>query len=340
MNKLAVQSIPETRSTVRNTIPVLNTAQTGAENFGNKADLSRHNNVPEASVLQNAILNSANFAILTTDEKGIIQLFNAGAEHMFGYTATEVMKKLTPTDFANQQQIIDRAKVLGTYYSTRITSGFEVLVFNAMRGNEDSFEMLCVRKNHSHFSALLSVIALHDEYDEIVGYLFHIVENTALKQAEAKLALLQPQQKLHSQQQPYKMLYVEDNPANLQLVVELIASKPEVSLLTAENGSNGIQIARSEKPDVILLDINLPDMSGFKVLDILRKDTGTKHIPVIALTANNLPMNVDSGLQAGFFRYLTKPFKLNELMDALDAASISASSQRKTTNNPLERIIP
>lgn len=321
---------------MRNKISVLNTAQPGVENFGNNAGLSRQNNVLVASVLQNAILNSATFAIFTTDEKGIIQLFNSGAERIFGYTVTDVINKLTPADFANQQQILDRAKVLGTYYSTRITSGFEVLVFNAMRGNEDSFDMTCVRKNRSHFSALLSVIALHDEYDEIVGYLFHVIDNTDLKQAEAKLALLQPVQKLHSTQ-PYRMLYVEDNPANLQLVVELIASKPGVSLLTAENGGNGIQIARSEKPDVILLDINLPDMSGFKVLDTLRKDPSTSRIPVIALSANDMPMNVDSGMQAGFFRYLTKPIKLNELMDALDAAS--ASTQRKTARNAPARII-
>lgn len=295
-----------------------------------------HNSKASNNSLQQAILNSKNISIFATDAKGAIQVFNTGAEHMFGYTATEVIDKLTPTDFANQQYIIDRAKVLGTYYSTRITSGFEVLVFNAMRGNEDSFEMTCVRKNRSHFSAQLSVNALHDEFDEIVGYLFYVMDNTAIKQAEAKLALLQPLQKFQGAQS-YRMLYVEDNPANLQLVVELIASKQGVSLLTAENGGTGIQIARSEKPDVILLDINLPDMSGFKVLDTLRKDPSTSHIPIIALSANDMPMNVDSGLQAGFFRYLTKPVKLNVLMDALDAAS--ATSQRKTARNAPARII-
>lgn len=291
----------------------------------------------EASVMQNAILNSANFALLTTDEKGVIQFFNTGAEQMFGYTAIDVSRKLKPTDLAYQQRLLERAKVLGTYYSTQIISEFEALVFNAMRGNEDNYEMTCVRKNRSHFSALLTVIALHDEYDEIVGYMFHVIDNTALKQADEQLVQFQPVQK-QQRTDPYKVLYVEDNPANLQLVVELIASKPGVSLLTAENGGYGFEIARNEKPEVILLDINLPDMSGFKVLDMLRKDPATSRIPVIALSANDMPMNVDSGLQAGFFRYLTKPIKLDVLMDALDAASVA--TKRKTAKNaPARKII-
>ena len=91
-------------------------------------------------------------------------------------------------------------------------------------------------------------------------------------------------------------------------------------LLTAVNGHSGIEIARASQPDVILLDINLPDISGFKALEILRSDPATAHIPVIALSANVMPVNIESGLEAGFLRYLTKPINVNEFMEAVDVA--------------------
>jgi PAS domain S-box-containing protein len=116
------------------------------------------------------------------------------------------------------------------------------------------------------------------------------------------------------------MLYVEDNPANLQLVVKIIARRPDLRLLSATNGTAGIEIARAAQPDVILMDINLPGMSGIKAMQILRADTTTAHIPVVALSANAMPRDIERGLQAGFFRYLTKPIKVNEFLDTLDVA--------------------
>ena len=95
---------------------------------------------------------------------------------------------------------------------------------------------------------------------------------------------------------------------------------PEISLLTAVNGNSGIEIARASRPDVILMDINLPDINGNKALEILRSDPATAHIPVIALSGNVMQLNIESGLEAGFFRYLTKPIKINELMEALGVA--------------------
>jgi CheY-like chemotaxis protein len=86
------------------------------------------------------------------------------------------------------------------------------------------------------------------------------------------------------------------------------------------NGNSDIQIARASQPEVILMDINLPDISGFNALKILREDLATAHIPVIAFSSNDVPLNIESGLEAGFFRYLTKPIKGNELMGALDMA--------------------
>ena len=116
------------------------------------------------------------------------------------------------------------------------------------------------------------------------------------------------------------LLCVEDNPANLKLIKLFIAGYPDMRLLTAVNGNDGIRIARASRPEVILMDINLPDISGFKALEILRSDPATARIPVIALSANAVPLNIESGLEAGFFRYLTKPIKADEFKDALNAA--------------------
>jgi PAS domain S-box-containing protein len=116
------------------------------------------------------------------------------------------------------------------------------------------------------------------------------------------------------------LLYVEDNPANLVLVEQLIARRSDLKLLTAIDGHIGVQLARSFKPDVILMDINLPGISGFGALKILSDDPSTRAIPVIALSANAVPRDIEKGMDAGFFRYLTKPIKVSEFMEALDVA--------------------
>jgi PAS domain S-box-containing protein len=115
------------------------------------------------------------------------------------------------------------------------------------------------------------------------------------------------------------LLYVEDNPANLKLVEQLIARRPDMRLLTAIEGHQGVQLARAHQPEVILMDINLPGISGIEALMILRGDPTTAHIPVVALSANAMPRDIERGLQAGFFRYLTKPIRVDEFMDTLDA---------------------
>jgi CheY-like chemotaxis protein len=106
----------------------------------------------------------------------------------------------------------------------------------------------------------------------------------------------------------------------MELVQELIERFPDIGLVAAVNGTLGIEMARTTKPDVILMDINLPGISGIKALQILREDAVTAHIPVIALSANAMPRDVSKGLEAGFFRYLTKPIKIKEFMDTLNAA--------------------
>ncbi|HEY0063574.1 MAG TPA: ATP-binding protein [Telluria sp.] len=116
------------------------------------------------------------------------------------------------------------------------------------------------------------------------------------------------------------LLYVEDNPANLALVEQLIARRGDLRILTAINANLGIELARAYLPDVILMDINLPGMSGYDALEILRADPATHHIPVLALSANAMPRDIEKGMAAGFFRYLTKPIRVREFMEALDVA--------------------
>jgi CheY-like chemotaxis protein len=116
------------------------------------------------------------------------------------------------------------------------------------------------------------------------------------------------------------LLYVEDNPANLKLIEQLILRRPDVKLLSARDGNLGVQLARTRQPDVVLMDINLPGLSGIDALKILREDPGTAHIPVVALSANAMPRDIEKGMQAGFYRYLTKPIKIGEFLETLDLA--------------------
>ena len=119
---------------------------------------------------------------------------------------------------------------------------------------------------------------------------------------------------------PRTLLYVEDNPANLELVEQIIARRSDLRVLSAADGDLGIEFARAYQPDIILMDINLPGISGIAAMKILRADPSTAHIPIIALSANAVPRDIEKALEAGFFNYLTKPIKVNQFMDALDIA--------------------
>ena len=141
----------------------------------------------KAGALQNAIFNSANFSSIATDAKGVIQIFNVGAERMLGYTAAEVMNKITPADISDPQEVIARAEALSVELDTPITPGFEALVFKASRGIEDIYELTYIRKDGSRFPAVVSVTALRDDQDAIIGYLLIGTDNTARKLAEEAL---------------------------------------------------------------------------------------------------------------------------------------------------------
>ena len=522
----------------------------------------------KAGALQNAILTSANFSIIATDEKGIIQLFNVGAERMLGYTADEVVNKISPSDIHDPHEVKARAEALSIELSTPIAPGFEALAFKASRGIEDIYELTYICKDGSCFPAIISITALRDEDDEIIGYLLIGTDNSARKRVELELndaviaadkanraksdflssmshelrtplnailgfaqlvetgtpaptpaqkrnldqilkagwyllelineildlaliesgrlslstesvslddvmlecrAMIEPQaqkrglhmsfpafvtpyfvnadrtrlkqvlinllfnavkynkpggtvsveyalvapnsmrisicdtglglspEQLKQLFQPFNrlgketsseegtgiglvvtkrlvemmggrigaessldvgsvfwvelglmsapqaavvddghvvpelvvepdglpqhtLLYVEDNPANLELVEQLIARRGDLRLLTAADGNLGIEFARTYLPEVILMDINLPGVSGIDAMKVLHADPATAHIPIIALSANAVPRDIERGMEAGFFNYITKPIKISQFMDALDAA--------------------
>jgi CheY-like chemotaxis protein len=128
----------------------------------------------------------------------------------------------------------------------------------------------------------------------------------------------------------HTLLYVEDNLANMRLVEQIIARHPDIHLLKAVNGTLGVELARASQPDVILMDINLPGINGFDALRLLRADDLTAHIPVIALSANAMLLDIERGMKAGFFRYITKPIIVNEFVEALNMALEFASVQSDT----------
>lgn len=548
----------------------------------------------QAGALQRAIFNNANFSSIATDANGVIQIFNVGAERMLGYSATEVMNKITPADICDPQELIICAEVLSAELDAPITPGFEALVFKASRGIEDIYELTYIRKDGGRLPALVSVTALRDEKNMVIGYLLISTDNTARKRfeeerAQLDLALLAknielenarivadeanlaksdflssmshelrtplgailgfaqliesgtpsptPSQKRSVDQilkagwyllelineildlaviesgklslsiesvslaevlqecavmieplaekfgisvvfakleqgyfvkadrtrvkqilinllsnsikynkmngtvtvtcrmtpsdsiqisvrdtgegisdewlaqlfqpfnrlgqkanidegtgiglvvckrlvelmageigvestvgigsvfwfklkltdqpnlsvcaedvvdldrlgnqggeQKYTLLYVEDNPANLMLVEDIIARRQDIRLLSASDGRSGIELARTAQPDVILMDINLPGISGIGALKILSNDAFTAHIPVVALSANAMPHDIVRGLAAGFVGYLTKPIKIIEFMQTLDAALKIADTKRGGTH--------
>ena len=148
------------------------------------ADLGQSETLLRTGALQSAIFNSANFSSIATDAKGVIQIFNVGAERMLGYTAADVMNKITPADISDPQELIARAKQLSAEFGMSITPGFEALVFKASRGIEDIYELTYIRHDRSRFPAVVSVTALRDEQDTIIGYLLIGTDNTARKQIE------------------------------------------------------------------------------------------------------------------------------------------------------------
>jgi len=166
---------------------ILNAATRTAEGI---TEIRRQEALLKTGALQDAILNSANFSSIATDEKGVIQIFNVGAERMLGYAAADVLNKITPADISDPQEVIARAKALSAELETPIAPGFEALVFKASRGIEDIYELTYIRKDGSRFPAVVSVTALRDDQSAIIGYLLVGTDNTARKRAEAEQKIL------------------------------------------------------------------------------------------------------------------------------------------------------
>ena len=535
--------------------------------------------------LQRAILNSANFSIIATDRRGVIQLFNVGAECMLGYGADTVVNKVTPSDLHDPAEVLARAQALSAEFGVAIAPGFEALAFKASRGIEDVYELTYIRADGTRFPAIVSITALLDDYREIIGYLLIGSHNSVRKRVEHELndaisaadqanlakseflssmshelrtplnailgfaqliesgtptpspgqmksvaqiikagwylldlineildltliesgkmslsiepimlsdVLRESRSMIESQAirrginvvfptadvpffvsadrmrlkqvlinllsnaikynreggrvvvdcsltavgkiriavtdtgqglsaehlsqlfQPFNrlgqeahvgegtgiglvvskrlvelmggvigvvssvgagstfwidlklttainhheisidstvalpahhigesrlrtLLCVEDNPDNLLLVEELIGRCPDIRLISARDGQSGIDLARSTLPDAILMDINLPGISGVEALRILALDSSTTNIPIIALSANAGPRDIARGLEAGFFRYLTKPIKVKEFIAAIDLAfaSVGAPARRVGAEEPM-----
>src|SRR5688572_4838657 len=164
-----------------------NASESIAETAAFNSEIRHTEALLNTGALQRAIFNSANFSSIATDAKGVIQIFNVGAERMLGYTAAEVMNKITPADISDPQEVITRAKALSAELGTPITPGFEALVFKASRGIEDIYELTYFRKDGSRFPAVVSVTALRDAQDAIIGYLLIGTDNTAREKAEEAL---------------------------------------------------------------------------------------------------------------------------------------------------------
>jgi signal transduction histidine kinase/ActR/RegA family two-component response regulator len=556
-------------------------ADTAGKVDGN-TETRRQTALLKAGALQNAILTSANFSIIATDESGIIQLFNVGAEHMLGYTAAEVVNKINPSDIHDPLEVKARAQELSLELATSIAPGFEALAYKASRGIEDIYELTYIRKDGSRFPARVSITALRDDYGGLIGYLLIGADNSVRKRFEAELhealaaaekanhaktdflsgmshelrtplnailgfaqlmetdtspqtpsqkrnlnhiakagwyllelineildlsliesgkvtlsaepvsllevmlecrVMVEPQahkrgigmkfpnfdlpyfikadrtrfkqvlinllfnaikynrpggtvsveyavsvpdkirisvrdtgkglapEQVAQLFQPFNrlgkeagaeegtgiglvvtkrlvelmggsigvdstigvgsvfwveldlttapqfadqdaaraaqtrpllpdnlplrtLLYVEDNPANLELVEQLIGRRPDLRLLSAPDGDLGIEFARAYQPALILMDINLPGISGIAAMKILRDDPSTAHIPIIALSANAVPRDIEKALAAGFFNYLTKPIKVDQFMEALDQALLFAQTARGRAPKP------
>ena len=190
----------------------------------------------KADALQNAIFNSANFSSIATDAKGVIQIFNVGAERMLGYAAADVMNKITPAEISDPREVIARAEELSVELGTPITPGFEALVFKASRGIEDIYELTYIRKDGSRFPAVVSVIALRDAQGAIIGYLLIGTDNTERKKAEASIqaAAQYARSLIEASLDPLVMISAQGKITDVNAATEQISGVPRAQLIGSD----------------------------------------------------------------------------------------------------------
>ena len=230
------------------------------------ADVHHAETLLKTGALQSAIFNSANFSSIATDAKGVIQIFNVGAERMLGYTAAEVMNHITPADISDPQELIARARTLSLELGTPITPGFDALVFKASRGIEDIYELTYIRKDRSRFPAVVSVTALRDEQDTIIGYLLIGTDNTARKQAEEAL---------------------------------LKAGALQSAIFNSANFSS---IATDAKGVIQIFNVGAERMLGYTAADVMNKITPAdiSDPQEVIARAHSLSMELDTPITPGF----------------------------------------
>jgi PAS domain S-box-containing protein len=190
----------------------------------------------KAGALQKAIFNSANFSSIATDAKGVIQIFNVGAERMLGYAAADVMNKVTPAEISDPQEVIARAEELSVELGTPITPGFEALVFKASRGIEDIYELTYIRKDGSRFPAVVSVTALRDDQDAIIGYLLIGTDNTERKKAEESIqaASQYARSLIEASLDPLMMISAQGKITDVNAATEQVSGVPRVQLIGSD----------------------------------------------------------------------------------------------------------
>ena len=190
----------------------------------------------KAGALQKAIFNSANFSSIATDAKGVIQIFNVGAERMLGYAAADVMNKITPAEISDPQEVIARAEELSVELGTPITPGFEALVFKASRGIEDIYELTYIRKDGSRFPAVVSVTALRDDHDAIIGYLLIGTDNTERKKAEESIqaAAEYARSLIEASLDPLMMISAQGKITDVNAATEQVSGVPRIQLIGSD----------------------------------------------------------------------------------------------------------
>jgi len=190
----------------------------------------------KAGALQNAIFNSANFSSIATDANGVIQIFNVGAERMLGYAAADVMNKITPAEISDPQEVIARAEELSNELGTPITPGFEALVFKASRGIEDIYELTYIRKDGSRFPAVVSVTALRDDQDAIIGYLLIGTDNTERKKAEESIqaASQYARSLIEASLDPLMMISAQGKITDVNAATEQVSGVPRAQLIGSD----------------------------------------------------------------------------------------------------------
>jgi diguanylate cyclase (GGDEF)-like protein/PAS domain S-box-containing protein len=276
------------------------------------------------AALMDAIFNSTHFWQMATDESGVIQIFSARAEATLGYDAVDVVDRITPADIMDPAELVKRAAELSVELGTPIAPGFEALVCKAKGGIEDSYELTCFRRDGGRVPAIVSVTALRDAHEDIIGYLLTGTDNIAGTQvvAQAGTEVVTQERAGHRAgdasgsapiaAEPATILIIDDEPQNRRLLQALLEPEGYVTR-TAGSGEEALVSIAAFPPDLILLDVIMPGMDGREVASRIKADRATCNIPVIMVTAQSDHEARLAAVDGGAEDFLTKPIDRAEL---------------------------